>query len=274
MGQVDAALKVGRFAVATGTFDETPYALAMKRYLKKHGRKYTLSHGFTFPRAALVDGVYHQHSTFEISPLLATKASNPYTFFAVEEEGSKTVSNTIDPQAIETMREALKGSPITVESILLAGLGATKQADEATGSNYKGEKEVNEELAAEIKGLRSDFQELVTLMKAQAEKAAMPPKGDPEDDETEGEAEQEMKPKRKEAVKSAVELELEAMRAEIKALRDENASKAQSVQGANIQAAFADYFTQGGTQNQKAVEEMPFGAGVLKAAKAMNWGEE
>lgn len=267
MGKAKAALKVGRFAVATGTFDETPYAQAMKRYLKKHGRKYTLSHGFTFPRSALVGGVYHQHATFEISPLLATKASNPYTFFYAVEEGSK-MSNQLDPVAIENMREALKGSNIRVEDILAAGLGATKQADDDTGHNFKGEK-VNEELAAEIKGLRSDFQELVTLMKAQAEKAAMPPKGDPEDDETEGEAEQEMKPKRKEAVKSAVELELEAMRAEIKALRDENASKAQSVQGANIQAAFADYFTQGGTQNQKAVEEMPFGIGAMKAMKAM-----
>jgi 2'-5' RNA ligase len=264
MGQADAAVKVGRFAVATGTFDETPYAQAMKRYLKKHGRKYTLSHGFKFPRTALVDGVYHQHATFEISPLLANKASNPLTLFYAMEEGSK-MSNQIDPVAIETMREALKGSNITVEQILAAGLGATKQADDETGHNYKGESEMEAGTKEAIDGLRADIQALTAVLTVNA-KAAAVPKSDPEDDETEGEAEDQMKPKRK----SAVEDELEAMRAEIKALRDENAAKAQTIQGAQIASILGDYMAQGGAaQQQKSAEQMPFGMGAMKAMKAM-----
>lgn len=261
MGQADAAVKVGRFAVATGTFDETPYAQAMKRYLKKHGRKYTLSHGFTFPRAALVDGVYHQHATFEISPLLANKASNPLTLFYAMEEGSK-MSNQIDPVAIETMREALKGSNITVEQILAAGLGATKQADDETGHNYKGSTEMNEDIKAMGEKIDSLTKAVSALVELQTKAATPPP------EETEGEEEEEMKPKP--AVKSAEELRFEALEAEIKTLRAENAAKASSVQGANIQAAFADYMMQG--QQQKAAADVPFSAGIDKAMKA--WGAE
>lgn len=267
MGQADAAVKVGRFAVATGTFDDNPYGQWMKAYLKRQGKAYILSHGFKFPRAALVDGVYHVHSTFEISPLLATKASNPLTFFAVE-EGSNMNTKSIDPEALAVFSKVLEGSGINPLKLVEQGFEATKQADEATGHNYKGSNEMNED----IKALGGQIETLTKAVSALVElqtKAAAVPKGDPEDDETEGEAEDQMKPKRKDvAEKSAMELRFEAMEAKLKAYEERDAQKAQSVQGANIYAAFEDYVTQGGA-NQKAAEQTPFGIGAVKAMKAM-----
>lgn len=266
MGQADAAMKVGRFAIATGTFDDNPYGQWMKSYLKRQGKAYILSHGFKFPRVALVDGVYHVHSTFEISPLLATKASNPLTFFAVE-EGSNMNTKSIDPEALAVFSKVLEGSGINPLKLVEQGLEATKQADEATGHNYKGVSEVNED----IKAMREDMQMLTKAVSALVElqtKAAAVPKGDPEDDETEGDAEAEMKPKRK----SAEEQRIEALEAKLKAFEEAEAAKATSIQGMTFEAIAQDYLSRGGANKQQQQTATPFGGAVESALKAMNGG--
>ena len=87
-GQADWVDRIGHYAVATGTYDDTPAGKAGKAYDKAHGDDYEVSHGFLYKQSGVkvVDGkrVYDDFNTFEISPLPRGKAANVFTAFAVE----------------------------------------------------------------------------------------------------------------------------------------------------------------------------------------------
>jgi hypothetical protein len=125
-GQADWLGRIGHFCVASGTFDDSD---AGKRAHKFYGRQtYAVSHGFRYPLDQLVDGVYHQFNTFEISPLPPDEAANPYTSF----EDIKAMS--ITPRKLKQLKE-LFGDEIAAE--IIASATEKSKAIEALGAKYK-----------------------------------------------------------------------------------------------------------------------------------------
>lgn len=66
---------------AVGVFDATPEGETARKFYEHNAGKIELSHGFTFPKWALKDGIYEVYNTFEISTLPIGAAANPYTTF-------------------------------------------------------------------------------------------------------------------------------------------------------------------------------------------------
>jgi hypothetical protein len=81
-GRAEWVGRIGHFAVAAGSFDDTPAGQAAKAHYAKASGDYGMSHGFTFDPGQKRDGVYEQFNTFEISVLPAKAAANPYTAFS------------------------------------------------------------------------------------------------------------------------------------------------------------------------------------------------
>lgn len=101
-GQADMVFRVGNFAMAVGTFDDTPNGQAAKAYYNSRRNKAEgMSHGFLYDQRAFKDNAYWQFNTFELSPLGAfNKAANPYATF----EGVKAMSLTDEKkQRLETI---------------------------------------------------------------------------------------------------------------------------------------------------------------------------
>jgi len=124
-GQADWVGMIGRFAIATGTFDNTPFAESMKAYYKKNADKLGVSQGFFYNPSDLKGGVFHKFRTFEISTLPANKASNPFTPFGLIEGAS---NNMATQEQIKALQEII-GADLTKE-ILTRGESATKTLDE------------------------------------------------------------------------------------------------------------------------------------------------
>lgn len=83
-GQADNLWRLGHFAIATGTFDDTPFAQNLKAYYKTVASEYGMSHGYYYPRSQKRDKAYHQFTTFEISPLRNTAAANDLTYWEIK----------------------------------------------------------------------------------------------------------------------------------------------------------------------------------------------
>jgi hypothetical protein len=81
-GRAEWVGRIDHFAVAAGSFDETPAGQAAKAHYAKASGDYGMSHGFTYDPGQKRDGVYEQFNTFEISVLPAKAAANPYTAFS------------------------------------------------------------------------------------------------------------------------------------------------------------------------------------------------
>lgn len=80
-GRAEWVGRIGHFAVAAGSFDDTPAGKAARAHYAKAGGDYGMSHGFTYDPGQKSDGVYQQFNTFELSVLPREKAANPYTAF-------------------------------------------------------------------------------------------------------------------------------------------------------------------------------------------------
>ncbi|MGB1286714.1 MAG: hypothetical protein ACPG7F_09300 [Aggregatilineales bacterium] len=78
-GIADMVGGIGHFAIATGTFDDTPTGQATKAYYEKHAAR--MSHGYTYHPDDLRDGVYHDFNTFELSLLPPGAEANSFTHF-------------------------------------------------------------------------------------------------------------------------------------------------------------------------------------------------
>lgn len=93
-GTADMVFSVGKFLIATGAFDTTPQAQKAIEYYRKSAAKVQLSHGFTFPKWALKDGVYQDINTFEITTLPPPLVgSNPYTDLEVNQSMKQITSD-------------------------------------------------------------------------------------------------------------------------------------------------------------------------------------
>lgn len=254
IGQADSALKVGRFAVATGTFDDTELGRHMQKYLKDN--PHILSHGFHFQRDKMQGDVYYQHHTFEISPLPIGAASNPYTFFAVED--GKKMSQHITDAMLDHFRKALVGSGLDADQIVKQGLEATKQADALTGHDYKAASDDQGSEPQWVSHLTSAIGSLTNEVKALREQAVkaegdMPDEEDTDDED--GKADGEVKT-------------LTDRIARLEAALSVAQSKSIQNQFAGI---MADAQTQGRTQ--APTFEEPFAGAVAKALHVINKGD-
>jgi hypothetical protein len=126
-GEAQFVGRIGHYAIAAGSFDDTTLGQRASDVYARAGKKYAMSHGFNYPPSQLIDGVFHQFNTFEISTLPVKAAANPYTAF---EEMTKMLTE-------EQVKElgALFGPEIAAE--IVANTEAKSKAIEAAGVAYK-----------------------------------------------------------------------------------------------------------------------------------------
>lgn len=157
-------------SIAVGEFYDTPIAKAFEQATLKSKQAYKMSHGYLFPPAARVDGVYHYYDTFELSVLPAYAAANPYTLF-----GDETMP-TVSPEKQKEL-EALLGKEYAAEVVTKAEQRAKELADKGVGYKEMPIPAVDEEARQQLTELGKSITELTEQVKA-----AMKPPVD-EDDE-------------------------------------------------------------------------------------------
>lgn len=96
LGQAEHVARIGAFAVAFGTFDDTPEATKAMHNLAKM-KNLGMSHGYAYSPLHKKGRVYHQFNTFEVSVLPREKAANAYTSF--QEIDMKELNFTPDKEA-------------------------------------------------------------------------------------------------------------------------------------------------------------------------------
>lgn len=166
-GQCDTVFKAGRFAIALGSFDDTPQAQAFKEHAITNGFK--LSHGFSYDPLHFVDNTYYKFHTFEVSVLPAEAAANPFTFFAMPETiGGEKMA--ITPQQRAEIEKALKGTGLTYNDIVASSQKASQTLDgqvsyKATPDEIIAQDvgEMVEEPEVEVEVPASDLDQIKTL---------------------------------------------------------------------------------------------------------------
>jgi len=170
-GQADAVWSHEGFVFAIGHFDNTPEAKHAVKFYQRNKGKIELSHGFTYPKWALKDGVYSTYNTFEISTLPAGAASNPYTSFeeittmALSKKQAEWIEATFGKDALQRVHEAQSSAEKDAEVL------------KALDTNYKDFADVNgddsEQPTESIKaGSGEVYANLIAdIVKAQAEMA-------------------------------------------------------------------------------------------------------
>ena len=126
-GEAQFVGRIDHYAIAAGSFDDTTLGQRAADVYARAGKKYAMSHGFNYPPSQLIDGVFHQFNTFELSTLPVKAAANPYTAF---EEMNKMLTE-------DQVKElgTLFGPEIAAE--IVANTEAKSKAIEAAGVAYK-----------------------------------------------------------------------------------------------------------------------------------------
>ena len=200
-GEAQFVGRIGHYAIAAGTFDDDALGQRAADVYARSGKKYAMSHGFTYPTTELVDGVFHQFNTFEISTLPAKAAANPYTAF----EG---VTKMLTEEQTKELR-ALFGDEIATE--IIENTEAKSKAIEAAGVAYKQfavVADVKAETEPEPEAVKSVEVKLATLIRDLSADSA---------------SAAELTEEAMKAIaehKAATDTELATMRAEVKALRE------------------------------------------------------
>lgn len=179
-GDADWVGLIGRFMVATGTFDDTPLAKAL---IKSYAHE-TVSHGFWYNAEKKVNGVYWDFHTFEISPTPQGAEANPLTSFEVKDMA-------VTDEQIAELKKRLPAE--LADSVLKAASDATKTVDEA-GLRFKSPladlanvqaKAANPEVDARLSAMEATINKMADAVIAIASaKADAPP---PKEDDTEEE---------------------------------------------------------------------------------------
>lgn len=167
----DDSLNAPSLSIAVGEFYDTPIAKAFEQATLKSKQAYKMSHGYLFPPAARVDGVYHYYDTFEISVLPAYAAANPYTLF-----GDETMP-TVSPEKQKEL-EALLGKEYAAEVVTKAEQRAKELADKGVGYKEMPIPAVDDEARAKLDTLQKSIEALTEQVKAVVKKV--------DDDEEEG----------------------------------------------------------------------------------------
>lgn len=88
-GRASKLYRVGHFAIALGSFDDTALTKRMKRWYTENA-PITMSHGFRYDPAQKQNGVYYYIRTHELTTLRKGLEANPYTKFTMGD--TKTMS--------------------------------------------------------------------------------------------------------------------------------------------------------------------------------------
>lgn len=184
-GKADWAGMIGRFAVATGTFDNTPAARKFKQHYRKN--EVRLSHGFTYDPDEYKDGAYHVYKTFEISTLPPGREANPFTNFAFK-QGESHMATLNKEQVLSLIRvvgedEARKmieqGKANTKEADKVAAFKAAQPTDdeptEEKASDYKA-------LEARLSKMEAALEKMMQAAEKKEDKQAEIPAAPPLDD--------------------------------------------------------------------------------------------
>jgi len=147
--------RIGHIMMAVGEFFDNPTGQIMKEFYKTTKEAHKLSHGFLYPRSQFVDGVYWDYTTFEISPLPASVAANPFTAFGSVEEIGKPM-NEQKKQQLVTMLGAERA-----KALLGEGEVKSKELDDLK-LEFKGA--TSDPVEARIKALETSFNALVDVV--------------------------------------------------------------------------------------------------------------
>lgn len=130
-GQADWLGRIGNFAVASGTFDDTAAGRHAKAAYARRGQRYQMSHGFFYDVNRKKDGSYHQFNTFELTtiPAKAKAAANSFTDF----QGADLMQTLTPDRRAEL--ETLLGKEVADE--LIAKTEAKDKALTEMGVAYK-----------------------------------------------------------------------------------------------------------------------------------------
>lgn len=183
-GQADMLWTHAGFVFALGHFDDTPEAKHAIKFYERNKGKVELSHGFTFPKWALKDGVYETYNTFEISTLPEGAAANPYTSFeeitnmALTDKQAKWIVETLGEEALKRVQAAQKGAESDAEVLKAVDTNYKDFADvngdtepKPAESNKAGSGEVYANLLAEIIQAQAQVVEEIEALKADKESA-------------------------------------------------------------------------------------------------------
>lgn len=159
--------RLGHTMIAVGSFDDTPVGRGMRSFYAK-AKGLGVSHGFFYPRSALVDGVFHKYATFEISPLPADVASNTYTtFISAEDVKAMAVSEKTRTQLVNVLGEdAVKA--------IFDGAEAKNKAMEAAQVKFKAV--TDDPVEQRFKSLEERFDKVLDALAVIALSAAAPAK--------------------------------------------------------------------------------------------------
>lgn len=259
-GKAHTVALIGRFVVAVGEIYDTKLAKALKSIVQSD-ETWGMSHGFVYNPSTYQDSTYNEFHTFEISVLPLEEAANLLTGFGIGEE----IMPQVNPKAIDALEKALVGTGIDVNSVIAAGLEQTAKADQSFDfksltktfkeammavepDGAKMEVETGVDLVSiieRIAGLENMMGEVLTRL-APVEEAAI-------EDEKPTEKPDAEKPEKVEEVVEVRSLrdDLQTLTSAVKALAENQAKQAQSVQQRAFDGVLTDYFDNGQPDNMK-----------------------
>lgn len=165
--------RIGHFMVAAGTFDNTTLGSAAKAYYQKHGVR-GVSHGFAYDPTQLIDDVYHQYNTFEISPLRHKMPSNPFTTFdevksmQLTEQDIKLLNKMFGEDIVQT--EILAKTEQASKALEVAGVAFKDyvQVDDPTPAASEAVENVEADLKAFVLQLVDDHAAMSEMVETSA----------------------------------------------------------------------------------------------------------
>lgn len=271
-GQADWAGMIGRFAVASGVFDNTPTARKFKAYYRKNDMM--LSHGFSYDPEEYKDNTYHAFKTFEISTLPPGREANSLTSFGVK-QGERTMSKLKSEQVLSLIRVVGEEN---ARKMIEDGLEATKDADNTlkykAASNPTEDEDEMEDEKAYRKRMEDDMAEMkkaLSDLKAAFEKK--PPKEEEKQVSTPPVITNPITINPSDTPDTRMMQMLEQMQANMKAMQDKQDAldtHVKSVQGANFDGLMAD-FAANKSNKQPA---MSYGEKMMLSAMGMLPSEE
>jgi len=246
-GQVDTVVKMGRFAVALGSIDDTPTAKALAAYAESQG--YKLSHGFNYNPQDFIDNTYHAFKTFEISVLPSDSAANPYTLFLpVADDITQGVSMKISQKQIDEFNKALEGTGLNFNSLLSKATKESQVLDAAVSRKEMGMETEGVEIEVEKPDPLAALVE--RLMAMESGMAAMNQKMDALKGYMEAKAEAPVKPAMVEAVAEEAAPELAAQEKAFNAFKAQILAEARAEVAQELEAVKAAQANQVGSVQQ------------------------
>lgn len=177
--------KVDHVMMAVGKFAETRAGDKMREFFRSTKEAHGVSHGFLFPKNAHYNGIYYKYRTFEISPLPANVAANPYTAFEVKEHlmDAKKEKQLIEILGEDLAKEVIQGAQSRSKQLDTLGVDFKSKEDNGINEKFAFLADAMVDMASGVKELTK----VVNDLTAQKEKKGE--EGSDEEEATESESE-------------------------------------------------------------------------------------